>query len=176
VGLHASLEKFPLWAGFLLAGIPFGTAAVIYGKVDGESTRFAVVFGVIAGSIFGIVLTLVLRWHHSLTQRAVGDVPPGLLRTAGRALRGKVPADPETRAVAIRLAEHQIARLRRFRTASLIIWGLLLALTILSILDGSWWRLVLVALYLFLLVYQFTEPKRLRARIELLKSQRLQQD
>lgn len=124
----------------------------------------------IAGPIFGIVLTLVLRRQHTLAQRAVADVPRPLLRAAGRALRGKVPADPETRTTAIRLAEDQIAHLRRFRTASLIIWGLLLALTLISILDGSWWRLVLIAIYLLLIIFQFTEPKRLRARIELLKS------
>jgi hypothetical protein len=80
-----------------------------------------------------------------------------------------VPADPEVRAAAIRLAKYRLAVLRRSRTASLIIWGVLLVLAAITT-DGLLGRLVLVVLCLFLLALQFTEPRRLRARIELLEA------
>jgi uncharacterized membrane protein (UPF0136 family) len=164
------MEKVPAWATCLLIGIPFGAAMGTYSWVDGTSPKYAVISGAITGLIFGIAMTLFLRRQNAQLLQAVGDLPPPLRRAANRAMRGAVPADPEVRAAAIRMAKYRLSVMRRWRTASLIIWGLLLALAVITLLNGSLWRLVLVALFLLFLVFQFTEPRRLRARIELLES------
>lgn len=164
------MEKLPAWATCLLIGIQFGAAMGTSSWVYGASPTYAVISGAIAGLIFGIAMTLFLRRQNAQLRQAVGDLPPPLQRAASRALRGAIPADPEVRAAATRLAKYRLAVMRRWRTASLIIWGLLLALSVITLFDGSLWRLVLVVLCLLLLVIQFTEPRRLRARIELLES------
>jgi hypothetical protein len=130
----------------------------------------AVVGGVVGGPVFILLMIVVLRRVDYLTKKALGDTPAPVRRAALQALRRRpVPADPEVRAAAIRLAEHELVQMRRWRTALLIICGFEVAVNgFLLISSGSLWRLLQVAIYLFLFVYQFYRPRYLRARIELL--------
>ncbi|WBQ04680.1 hypothetical protein [Kribbella sp. CA-293567] len=145
----------------------------LYSEHEGGSRGFALVGGVISGLLFAATMTLVFRRLDLATQAALGDTPAPVRRAALRALqrRRPVPADPEIRAAGVRLAEHQLAQLRRWRIAALVIWSLLLIINVVSLLDdGSLWRLVLIPLYLCLLVYQFSRPRYLRRRIKLLEA------
>jgi hypothetical protein len=119
--MRVSVEKSPAWVICLLTGVPFGAAMGTYSKIDGSSLKFAVIGGVLIGFLFGTTMAFTLRRQRKLLVRAVGpDTSPVDRRAAGRALRrGPVPADPEVRAAAIRLARHQLDLLLHWRTRSL---------------------------------------------------------
>lgn len=151
-------------------GVPFGTAMGISTELDGGSTGFAVVSGILLGLVFGVAMTFALNRHRPQLRRALGANPPPTLRRAAiRAVRrGPVPADPEIRAAAIGLVEYQLKLLRDQRMASLIVWPLLLAGTIASSLieHSSRWPIALIAISLSLIGYQLIRPRMLRSRLE----------
>ncbi|MEU4392065.1 hypothetical protein [Kribbella sp. NPDC023855] len=145
----------------------------IFTKYDGASTRFAVVGGLISGLVFGVAMTLLLRRIHYLTKQALGETPVAVRRAAYRALRhgARRPTDPEVRAAAIKLAQHQLAMLLRWRIAALLLWGFLLAINVFLLTqEVSLWRILQLALNLFLIGQQLYRPKFLRSRIALLQS------
>ncbi|WP_328333494.1 hypothetical protein OHA70_16710 [Kribbella sp. NBC_00382] len=166
--MRVSVEKTPAWVICVVTGVPFGAAMGFISRSDGDSLRGAAISGAVVGLAFGIAMAFTLRRQLQHLVRAVGpDTSRVDRRAAGRALRrGPVPADPNVRAAAIRLARHQLELLGRWRLRSVIIWSLLLAISIVGIFDGSRWRIALVALYLFLLGYQVIRPRMLRSRLE----------
>jgi hypothetical protein len=171
--MRGSLRNTPTWVAGLLSAFIFGLGIGIFTKYDGASTGFAVVGGVICGLVFGVAMTFFLRRIHYLTKQALGETPLAVRRAAYRALRhgAQRPTDPEVRVAAIKLAEHQLAMLLRWRIAALLLWGFLLAINVFLLThEVSLWRIVLVTAYLFLFGQQFYRPKFLRSRIELLQS------
>jgi hypothetical protein len=166
--VRTAIDKLPAWTTFLITAVPFGVAMGALIKNDGGSISFAAVSGGILGLAFGIAMTFTLRWQLYALGDVLGkDTSPTERRAAARALRrGPVPADPEVRAATIRLAEHQLEVLRRRRPVSLFIWPLLLISSVFGMLDGSLWRIPLVAVYLLLLGYHLYRPRKLRSRLE----------
>jgi hypothetical protein len=128
-----------------------------------------VISGAVVGLAFGVVMAFTLRQRLHLLVRAVGpDTSTADRRAAGRALRrGPVPADPEVRAAAIRLARQQLELLSRGQKRSLIIWSILLVVGVIGLLSesASLWHILLVAIVLFLIGYQYVRPRMLRSRL-----------
>ncbi|MEV6411368.1 hypothetical protein [Kribbella sp. NPDC051718] len=168
--MRERLGRIPTWALVPLMGVPVGAAMGISVTKDGGSTGSAMLSGILLGLFFGLAMTFALNRQRPLVRQALGtNTSPALRRAAIRAVRwGPVPADPEVRAAAIRLAEYQLNLLRGQRRVLLIVWPLLLAATIASTLayDNAPWPIALVAIYLSLIGYQLLRPKILRARIE----------
>ena len=170
MGMRGRLQRIPTWVLVPLMGVPFGTAMGISVKNDGGSTGSAVLAGILLGLFFGLAMTLAQNRQLPFLRQARGAIPsPTLRRAAIRAVRGgPVPADPEVRMAAIRLAESQLELLHRQRRASLIVWPLLLAAAIASSLadHSPRWPIGLVAIYLSLIGYQIVRPRMLRSRLK----------
>jgi hypothetical protein len=82
-----------------------------------------------------------------------------------------VPADPETRAAALKIAERQLALLIRFRVFLVILTACLVLSVVLGTLgEGPWWKAWPGALVLVGVGMQFYQPRLLRRRIALLRS------
>ncbi|MDX6238918.1 MAG: hypothetical protein QOG10_3733 [Kribbellaceae bacterium] len=166
--MRTYLASLPRWALALISGLPFGTAMGIFTKIDGSSTVAAFVSGAVVGILFAASLTFSLKRRWRGEQRALGDAPPAIQKAAlGAVWRGPAPADPEIRAATLRLAEHQLGQMLRWRTTIIICFAVVLVGTVVSAFDSSW-RLVFTALYVPLLVGQWYWPKHLCSRIELL--------
>ncbi|MEV6411369.1 hypothetical protein [Kribbella sp. NPDC051718] len=166
--MRTFLSKPPAWAVGLVSGVPFGIGMGFFIKSDGDSLRASMISGTVLGVAFGVAMAFTLRRQLHLLVRTVGsEISPADRRAAGRALRrGPVPADPRIRAAAIRLARNQLELLQRWRLRSLVIFGLLLAVSITGVFAGSHWGITLVALYLFGLGYQLVRPRMLRSRLD----------
>jgi Flp pilus assembly protein TadB len=85
-------------------------------------------------------------------------------------MRGPVPADPEIRSAARRLAGTQLETILRLRTWSMIFFSFLLALAVFNVVVNSPWYLVTAVLAATLIFFYWYLPKRLRKRIELLSA------
>lgn len=164
----------PWWALSLCTGVLFGLAfgivsALFMRPADGVPA-FGVTVGVIGGILFGLVMGPVLARLNGRARDALGELPAGrhseVLRAASR---GPVPADPEIRTAAARLAEVQLAQTLRYRTLGLIVFPVLLVLqAVLAVAVSAWFGLGVV-LFGALLALQVVEPRRLRRRVEILK-------
>ncbi|GAA3578777.1 hypothetical protein [Kribbella ginsengisoli] len=168
--MRISVEKAPAWVICLLTGVPFGAYMGALSRNDGSSLRSAVISGAAVGLAFGIAMAFAWRKRLLPLVQAVGpEASRADQRAAGRALRrGPVPADPEVRAAAIRLANRQLELLRLGRTRSLIILSLLLVVSVIGLFadPGSFWHIPLVVAIPLLIAYQILRPRMLRARLE----------
>lgn len=112
--MRAYLNTAPRWVLWLVYGLPFGAAMAI-GIVGDDSSGAAEIvgFGLVAGVGFGVCLTFATDKQRREIREVIGEVPASELGTVYRAARrGPVPADPEIRAAALRLARHELAQAR----------------------------------------------------------------
>ncbi|MFI5712864.1 hypothetical protein [Kribbella sp. NPDC051620] len=170
--MRITLNRLPSWAAGLLTFVVTTAGMAGIATLDGESAGDALGSGAITGLFAGGAVAVAFWRKGDLFQQLFGDDnPPALRRPAARALRrtAPIPADPEVRAAAIRLADRQLALLGRWRIRSLIIWTVLLVGNVLgAVQGGSPWRFGLAALTLLLLVYAIYRPRALAARRRLL--------
>jgi hypothetical protein len=110
--MRAYLNTAPRWILSLVYGLPFGAVMAIGIVADNSSGAGEIVaFGLVAGVVFGICLTFATEKQRREIRAVIGDVPASELGTVFRAARrGPVPADPEIRAAALRLATHEAAQ------------------------------------------------------------------
>ncbi|MGX5653759.1 hypothetical protein ACWKWC_03200 [Geodermatophilus nigrescens] len=102
----------------------------------------------------------------------MGTLDPETQRAAARAIRrGPVPADPQVRAAAVRVIDHQVAEMRSRRWLSIGGFVLFMVLsTTLAISQSSWWWLA-VAFWVAMAGMAMVRPRRLqRLRAQLVTS------
>ncbi|MFI5706661.1 hypothetical protein [Kribbella sp. NPDC051620] len=130
------------------------------------SATWKLLIAAVSGLLIAAPLTWSLKQRWRLQDRAMGDAPVDVRRAAAKAAwKGPVPADPEVRAAALRLAEEHLAKTRKARVLVFVGVGLVLISAVASAVTGSPWRLLFVALYVPLLVTVLRAPGRLRRRI-----------
>jgi hypothetical protein len=174
VGDDAQMRTYPAnlprWALALATGLPFGTAMGITFKIAGSASwTTAAVGGLIVGVGFGLAIAFAIDKRRREVRAAIGDLPADMSRAARRAAdRGPIPADPEIRATALRLANDQLHRFRSVQKPFVVLAVLLLVSSVGQAVTTSAWYLPEVLVSLLLLMGRWYWPKRLRRRIELL--------
>src|SRR3954454_2835079 len=112
--MRTHLAKPPRWVLAVITGFPFGITMGIFTKIDGPTSwTESVVGGLVIGVVFGVAMAFSLDKRLCTMDAAVGDLPTGKRKAAHRAAdRGPLPADPEIRAAALRIAMNKLDLLR----------------------------------------------------------------
>jgi hypothetical protein len=132
-----------------------------------ESWPHALIAGALGGIFFGAFMGWLIRRQNGTYREALADVPREQWRDVSRAARRpEAVADPHVRRAAYRINAFQLDRLRRSRTASMIVFSLLVVSTAwLAARETAWWLLA-EPVFITLLVAQFVLPGRLERRLE----------
>jgi hypothetical protein len=161
----------PRWVIALLAWVPSTVLfLLLFRIVDGDSWTRAMIFGAIGGVVLAAPVVLGLTLRRRMLRDAAGESTTETWVAAARtASRGPVPADPETRSMALRIANRQLAQFQRFRLIFIICPAFFVAAAIIGFATGSgWgavWHLVVAAGTGF---QYFYTPRLFRKRIRLL--------
>ena len=154
----------------LIAGVPFGIAMGLSAKLGGAGWAGA---GFIAtsGIPFGLIMgPWASRWRRERAQAEAGLATDKLRAARRAASRGPVPADPEVREAAIRIASHQLANILRHRIFRMLLGGVMLLATVGAAAAGSLWALVYGLAAAGSLYFHGYWPRQLKRRIELLSA------
>ena len=154
-------------------GVFFGAFMAIFSLLRGVPWPVAVTGGAIGGVFFGAVMGPLVQRQYRRQRVVVAQLTAGTERAAGRAVwRGPVPEDPEVREAAARLADFQLAELRRRWPFTIVAAVAFVALaTWLAVVRSPWWWFS-VAVFLGLLVFTVLAPRRLQRRAERLRHAR----
>ena len=170
--LHA-----PAWVLGLVNGSVFGVVWAAFMRFgDGQSWSTALVYGGVAGAVFGVLMGRVQHRQQQGLRDVAARSPEGLSRRVRRAaLRGPVPAQPGVREAAHGLAVAQLAQYDRQRiwpTPFFLLVALLSAF--LAVTDSPWWWVAVVAWIVAAAGHPYMRS-RLRRRAELLRGDGSQQ-
>jgi len=139
-------------------------------KLDGEGW-FGAGFMATSGIPFGLAMAWWGRRWRRERGRMETDLPADKVQVARLAAsRGPVPADPEIRAAAVRIAAHELAEVTRHRRFRILIGGVMLIATVGAAQAGSLWALLYAACAAAVLYFQWHQPRQLRRRIDLLSA------
>jgi Flp pilus assembly protein TadB len=164
------LLNAPRWVLSLMAGVWFGAFMTIWGVLQGDRWQAALIGGAVGGLIFGAVMGPFAHRMYARQRQAVGTTSRDVERAAGRASwRGPVPDDPEVRAVALKLIDHQLGELRRRRTLTLVSFASFSALYVVIALAWSPWWWLAAAFFAVMLAMTVGLPGHLRRRADLLR-------
>jgi hypothetical protein len=155
------------WVGMTVLLLVALTIQFAVRPVDLElSTSWRLMIAAVTGLLIAVPLAKAIKHRWRLQDRAMGDSPVDVRRAAVKAAwKGPVPADPEVRAAALRLAQEHLAKTGKARLLVFVGVGLVLISAVGSAVTGSPWRLLFIALYVPLLVTVVRAPNRLRRRI-----------
>jgi hypothetical protein len=159
------------WQLALITGIPFGVVMGVYAGVQSERWPVAVIGGALGGVIVGPVMgAFAYRQNRSVRETIGGAAVESRRRIVRAAWRGPVPDDPEDRAAAARLADHQRAQMRRTRTLSVGVFAVFLVLESYLAIARSPWFWLAAAFMAGMLALSLLTPRRLERRAERLRS------
>ncbi len=163
--MRAWLTAQPVWVLSVVTGLPFAAIMSVLNGLQGDGWATAVITGVLGGVVFGALMGPFFRRMVRRQDEALGVVDPGVERAAVRALRrGPVPVDPQVRAAAVRLIDHQLAETARRRWLSVVALVAFVALSAtLALTQSSWWWLA-VGFWLALAALTVQVPRRLQKR------------
>jgi hypothetical protein len=166
--MRSRLFLAPWWVNALVYGTLFAVAATTFMVLDDE---FGWLTAVVTGTAAGAFMAAIIGWSSAREQagwrRAAGlDLDDEQLLSVRRAVtKGLVPSDPRLRQAARDAATYDLAQLDgQWRIAQLLVFPLLF---IRSLFD-SWLWVVLAPLYLYGIYEIWSQPRKLRARIDLL--------
>jgi hypothetical protein len=132
----------------------------------------AAIVGSVTAAVCGPILALMLtgRWRDMMA--AAGPLAEEDRASVERAARrGPVPADPQLREAARRLAEDRLLTLRRTRTRALVTMSVFVVLTAASaVLRSPWWWIA-VGVCVGMLAVGLTVPARVERRAALLRGE-----
>ena len=170
VRVRSYLADPPKWVVALLAGVPFGIAMGLSAKSDGAGWPGAA-FMATSGVPFGLAMAWQApRWRRGTDQAEAGLATDKLPAARVAASRGPVPADPEIRAAATRIASHELALAMRHRKFRLLAGSLMLIPTVGAITAGSLWAVPYALTSGSVLYLSAYRPLQLKRRIELLRA------
>ncbi|MGC4938604.1 hypothetical protein [Kribbella sp. DT2] len=113
--MRAYLLTAPRWILCLLYGLPFGAIMTVGILWDNASGALEVIlFGLVVGLLYGVGVTIVNEKPRREVRALIGEVPREQISAVFRGARsGRVPADREVRAAALRPADHDSSRALR---------------------------------------------------------------
>lgn len=166
--LTAPRLRVGLYSG-LFSGIGI---AIITRSMPGSPSWLAVaVSGVVAGVLLGGVMALTIERQRRDLRVAAGDLPPGQLPDAYRAaIRGPIPADPQARAAAARVAQRLINVVRETRALTAGTAILLLVLAVVNVTIGKYGLAALLTATALINASELYQLRRLRGRVERLSA------
>jgi hypothetical protein len=160
----------PKWVIALLAGVPFGIAMGLSARSDGLGWPGAV-FMATSGVPFGLLMAWQLpRWRRGADQVEAGLAADKLPLARLAASGGPVPADPEIRAAATRIASHELVQATRHRTFHILAASCMLIGTVGAATAGSLWAFLYAFAAGAILYFHGYRPRQLKRRIELLRA------
>jgi hypothetical protein len=140
--MRTYLLTIPSWVVGLSSGLIFGAAFAVVTRFTAPppvSWPTPAIAGVIAGVLFGGTLAYASRRQQRDLRAVAGDLPPAQQLDAYRAaVSGQIPAHPQTRAAAARIAQRRIEELRQFRILSVIVAALLTLGAVLNLTAGDY--------------------------------------
>lgn len=161
------------WVVAVTTGVPFGLLMGLSAKyLSSTNWIAALIGGAVTGLLFGLGMAYANHQQRRVLDAAGTDASTGMLRTAYRAAgRGPVPADPETRAAALRIATHQLSLLRRYQVLFFLIAVPGVLSIALNLISGWQWRDALSVGGPLVLGLSFYWRRQLRERIRLLSTE-----
>ncbi|QNE16597.1 hypothetical protein F1D05_00125 [Kribbella qitaiheensis] len=106
----------PVWALLPVTWIPWTAILFAVNLASGDSLLPAFELAAVGGVVLAVATTLPLKFRWRAERRALGEATQTDRTAAIRAARtGPVPADPEVRAGALRLAQTDLQRPQRWR-------------------------------------------------------------
>ena len=173
--MRTYLLTIPPWMAGLSSGLIFGAAFAAVTRFTAPppvSWQAATIAGVIAGVLFGGALAYASVRQQRDLRAAAGDLPPAQQLDGYRAaVGGQIPANPQTRAAAARIAQRRIAELRQFRILSVIVVALLTLGAVTNLTAGEY---ILAALLLATALAngaQLYQLKRVRRQLQRLSAE-----
>ncbi|GAB2615129.1 hypothetical protein [Kribbella endophytica] len=169
--MRAYLLTAPRWVLCLVYGLPFGAIITIGILWDNSSGALEVVlFGLIAGLLYGVGGTIVNEKPRREVRALMGEVRRKQFPIVFRAARrGAVPADPDVRAAASRLAAHDSSKAILGVAIGSPLTALMIAAAVTQS-DSPRFPLFtgLAALLVVLIAYQGYQWRHLKRRVKLL--------
>ncbi|QGG42230.1 hypothetical protein [Aeromicrobium yanjiei] len=168
--MRSRLYLAPWWVQALTSGAFFAAVVAVGVLVDDpQDWDGALLIGVIGGLVFGPLCGWGGVREQTRWRRVAGsDLSHAELLVVHRATKkGPVPADPRLRLAAVRAATHSLEGADEDRWSDVIFLVSLAAIIWLLSLDSLWW-LIALPFVAFVGYEMWAEPRRLRARIEVL--------
>jgi hypothetical protein len=160
----------PRWKRAVVLGTTFGAFMTLYmGLTQDVSWVAAVLGGVVAGALFGPIMSRTMFPQEPELRRVVGAARAAGRRQVSRATwRGPVPGDPDVRAAASAVIAYQLPILERQRRWAPFFYLFMIFVAGALALTGSPWYWAAAAFFGAVLVVQLVLPGHLRRRAELL--------
>ncbi|MEU4192270.1 hypothetical protein AB0E69_10245 [Kribbella sp. NPDC026611] len=169
--MRTFLLTAPGWRVAVAFGVPFAVAVAAAGWFKGEGLEVSGISGVCGGVLLGATATLATRAPRRDHRELLGRVSFPEWKAVRRAVwSGPVPEDPRLRADALELANRQLARLRRLRVATTIIFGLNVVLQLIAFALGNESSLLVAGFSIVALIAQRRTYHRLTQRVAALKA------
>jgi hypothetical protein len=163
-------RRRPWWVFGIVYAVIFGAGMGGQVLLREHNALSAIVTGVISGAIFGVFMGKWTEKQRGQLRDTFG-VPDRLVREASRAVRGKdIPADPEVRTAAAKLARYRLTELERQQKWSPYFFLIMILVSGGLAFSSSrlWW--LATALFVGLLAYTRHSLRRLPHRVEQLES------
>lgn len=167
--MRAYLTTAPRWILCLIYGLPFGAIMAIGTLSDDSSGALeTIAFGLIAGILFGLCLTVATENQRGQLRALVSNIPASDVPTVFRTTRrGPAPTDPTLRAAALRVALYEAPQVRRAAIIS-IPFALLIIAGAISLRDDLPQLPALAALSIAGVAYQWYAHRQLTRQLTLL--------
>jgi hypothetical protein len=178
--VHLDSLTAPRWAMPLVTGVPAGVLVVFFVLVVTPAPwPAALACGLLVGALIGGAMDATARAQRKLVRTAAGELPVERQIAALKATRGgPIPADPEIRAAALRIADRQLKLVPSKRVMLSIFPPIGGALVVITASTAPGWvtlvftlPAVLAVVCTVVLIWQaYSSPRRLRERIRLLSA------
>jgi uncharacterized membrane protein YraQ (UPF0718 family) len=167
--MRTYLLTAPRWAVGLYSGLFFGIGIAVVTRSFDQPTSWlvAAVTGVVTGVLIGAVMAFTIGVQRRDLRAAAGDLPAAQLLDAYRAaVRGPIPADPQVRAAAARVAQRLIHAVRQTWILSSALAILLVVGAVMNTTTGEYGLAAMLAAAALANATEVYQLKRLRRRVE----------
>ncbi len=169
--VRAYLLTAPRWVLCLVYGLPFGAIVSIGTFWDNSSGPLEVtLFGLVVGLLYGAGATFMNEKPRREVRALIGKVPREQFGVVFRAARrGPVPTDPEVRAAASRVADHDSSKALLGAVVGIPFAVLMIVAAVSQRYDSERPFLITLAVLLVVAIaYQGYQWRHLKRRVELL--------
>ena len=166
--MSSRLFLAPWWVNALVSGAGIGALIGIVSALKDDGGWFSLVLGTLCGLVAAAGAGWRTARDQAMFRRVAGfDLDDQQLRIVHRAAaKGPVPSDPRVKLAALHVATYDLSN--RAGPGTSMAFLLLFPVFVVFMVFDSWWWVGLMPLYLFGVYDIWVQPRKLRARIELL--------